>query len=275
MSITPVSPLNLERYELKYRIPANMVEPISDYVSQYCDMDFYSQISPDGFYLINSLYLDTPSFYILRRQETAEFDYSCFRIRSYGDRPKPPYYFESKQKMRDFCKKRRAKVPIENFADLFENPDAVTGFKPYGDKNLVDFLEKAQTFGLQPKILTQYRRRAFLSRHDDYARVTFDRDMRYCEESTYNIHPDESRMTHYDHPETFMDFGSGRNVVLELKCERKIPMWMISLIRCFQLSHDRFSKYQSASIECYGRRNHLELRDLVASRPSRGLFRGA
>ncbi len=253
MAIQPISPLNLQRYEFKYRVPLALVDRISDYVASYCEMDYYSKISKDGFYLINSLYMDSPSFHIFQRQESLEFDYSCFRIRAYGADPKPPYYFESKQKIGDFCKKRRAKVPIENFGDLIEAPWKVQGFDPYRDRNLVDFLEKVQTFNLEPRVLTQYRRRAFLSTTDDYARVTFDRDLRLQDEHLYNIHPNEELMRHYDHQDTFMDPHSGRNVILELKCERKIPVWMISMVRTFQLTHYRFSKFYSAMMEAHGR----------------------
>lgn len=263
MALKPVSPLNLERYELKFKIPFHLVDPITEYVSRYCEMDYYSQISPDGFYVINSLYLDTPNFHIYRRRETGEMEYSGFRIRSYGSDPKPPYYFESKQKNFDFCNKRRSKVSLENFGDLIEAPWRVKDFDPYADKNLRDFLEKAITFDLRPVIFTQYRRRALLSTVDDYARVTFDRDMRYMEETEYRIRPDESRMTHYDHPETFDQKGTGGNVVLELKCERKIPLWMIDIIRVFNLERSNFSKFKNSVYECYGRPNELIAQDVM------------
>lgn len=71
MNESPVSPLELERYELKYQIPLEMVDPISKYVETYCDMDYYSCISPENYYVINSLYLDTPSLYLWRHKETA------------------------------------------------------------------------------------------------------------------------------------------------------------------------------------------------------------
>ena len=275
MSIQPISPLNLDRYELKYIIPRALVAPISAYVEQYCEMDYYSKISPDNFYVINSLYLDTPSLFIARKQQNSENDYSCFRVRSYGADPKPPFYFESKQKIHSFCKKRRGKVPITNFGDIFQNPAAVEeqGFNPYADKNTASFIEKVHTFGLEPKILTQYRRKAYLSVHDDYARVTFDRDMKYMEETNWNAVPDESRMTNYDHPESF-DLGAdtgGCNVVMELKCERKIPLWFIQMIRGFELVQHGFSKFQYSMVEMQGYHNTVLNFDLQSKENS--LFR--
>lgn len=255
MTAKAISPLNLDRYELKYRIPVSLIEPITEYANQYCEMDYYSQISPGGFYIINSLYLDSINHYMMRRPQGAEFDYSSFRIRSYGLEPKPPFFLESKQKSKDFCKKRRSKVTIENLSDLFHNPSSITAFDPYADKNMRDFLEKVETFGLEPMILTQYRRRAWLSRHDDYARITIDRDLRYMEERNYNVIPDESRMSHYDHQDTFEDLSTSRYAILELKCERKIPLWMVEIVRMFETTWDPFSKFQTGMMELYGRGN--------------------
>ncbi len=126
-----------------------------------------------------------------------------------------------------------------------------------GVSNVVDFLEKVQTFNLELQLLTQYRRRAFLSAHDAYARVTFDIDLKYYHERRYNVHPDQALMQNYDHPDTYEDYGSGRNVILELKCERKIPSWMIVMIRTFQLTHYRFSKFYGAMIEGFGQNDRM------------------
>lgn len=248
MAQGPVSPLVLERYELKYLIPFSMVEPISNYVASFCDMDYYSQISPDGFYTINSLYFETPNYHFMRAKENQTGRYSL-RVRSYGDTPKVPYYFETKQKVADFSKKRRGRVPIENWADLFLNPDAVKGFEPEADIHLQYFISLARMYNAHPTILTQYRRKAYLSTVDDYARVTFDRSLRYRAESNYNVIPTEASMLNYDHPGTF---GTpGVNVILELKCERKVPMWIVDLIRRFHLTRVGFSKFEGSMIECF------------------------
>ncbi len=248
MAAGPVSPLVLERYELKYLIPFAMVEPISKYVEMFCEMDYYSQISPDHFYTINSLYFETLNYYFLRAKENQTSRFSL-RVRAYGDVPKAPYYFEIKQKIGDFSKKRRGYVPIENWGELFTHPEKVQDFDQFKDKNLQHFLCQAQTYGAHPKILTQYRRKAYLSIVDDYARVTFDRSMRYRPESDYSVVPTEESMLNYDHAFTFGD--PGMNVVLELKCERKIPVWIVELIKKFNLTRGGFSKFEGSMLECF------------------------
>lgn len=243
-----VSPLLLERYELKYLIPYAMVAPISRYVEAFCEMDYYSQISPDQFYTINSLYFETPTYHFMRMKENLTGKYSL-RVRSYGDRPKPPVYFETKEKIGDFSRKRRGRVPSEDWADLFLNPGKDLGFDAEADAHLQYFLSMVHQYGAAPMILTQYRRKAYLSTIDDYARVTFDRSMRYREETGYNVVPTEGSMLNYDHPDTFG--VPGANVVLELKCERKVPMWIVDLIKRFNLVRGGFSKFEGSMIECY------------------------
>lgn len=254
-----VSPLNLERYELKYLISPDMVGPISKFVEAYCSMDYYSQIAPDHCYKINSLYLDSPSLYIFRSKETADAFHFNMRVRSYGDGTKGPYFFEIKYKLRDFVRKKRAKVPDENWADILEYGQIPRGFDPLSVENLEEFLFMKMTYNVGPVILTQYKRKAYLSDVDDYARVTFDMALKYQEVFDWQVCPNEKLMSNYDHPECFEE--PGNNVVLELKCEKKIPMWFIDLIQRFQLNRGNFSKFANSMT------THLTIPQVLSSGP--------
>ncbi|MEK7355053.1 MAG: polyphosphate polymerase domain-containing protein [Bdellovibrionota bacterium] len=245
----PVSPLFLERYELKYLVSMSMVSAISDYIAPFCEMDHYSQQAPDSFYKINSLYLDSPQLHFLRQKEAGAPNRFSMRVRSYGDVPKAPYFFETKYKTREFVKKRRGKVDIENWQGLFQDHTLVEGLEPASQKNASHFLDIAHIYNASPVILAQYRRLAFLSTIDDYARVTFDRDLRYQSTTEYNVVPDEKLLVHYDTPEVFDEPQC--NVVLELKCERKVPEWIVALIRRFDLTRGTFSKYHSSMTHQY------------------------
>lgn len=236
-----VSPLNLERYELKYLIPLSMVGPISKTVEQYCQMDHYSEVAPDNFYTINSLYLDTPSYFLFRTKEVAGAFNFNMRVRAYGDGMHPPYFCEIKYKLREFVKKHRAKLSGDDWVNILEFNIIPEDLDVISKKNLEDFLYMKLTYNVQPVILTQYRRKAYLSELDDYARVTFDRDLRYQEINSWCLQPNEKSMCHYDHLDSFEN--TGENVVLELKCEKKIPMWMVDLIRTFNLDRGSFSKF--------------------------------
>ncbi|ASD64671.1 polyphosphate polymerase domain-containing protein [Bdellovibrio bacteriovorus] len=246
----PVSPLALERYELKYLIPAALVDPISRFVETYCEMDYYSTVSSDKHYTINSLYLDTPSLYLLRFKEAANAFNFNMRIRSYGDSPKPPYFFEIKYKLREFVRKKRALVHDENWAEILEWGKIPEHIQGSSRQNLEEYLRVKMSYNVGPVILTQYRRKAYLSVVDDYARVTFDRDLRYQEMNEWCVRPDGRLLSHYDHPESFEEPGC--NVILELKCEKKIPYWMVDLIRRFELESGSFSKFGNSMATLLG-----------------------
>lgn len=242
----PISPLELERYELKYLIPRELIAPISRFVEIYCELDYYSQIAPDQLYTINSLYLDSPSLFLLRSRETANAFSFNMRVRSYGRNPRPPYFFEIKYKLRDFCRKKRAKIATENWAEIVDHGR----FEGPMPDNLQEFLFMAMTYNVGPVILTQYQRKAYISQQDDYARVTFDLGLRYQEQLTWSVKPKEERLVHYDHPDSFEE--PGKNVILELKCEKKIPCWFIDLIRRFELVGGGFSKFGNSMATLHG-----------------------
>jgi len=108
-------PPRLDRYELKFGIPAELTEPISDFASVYCSLDKYSEKAEKGFYRVNNLYLDSPGYLFLRkRMEGAENRFNM-RVRSYGDDPVMPYFLEIKQKVGGVVRKYRATVRDELF----------------------------------------------------------------------------------------------------------------------------------------------------------------
>jgi hypothetical protein len=250
MSVSAVSPLLLQRYELKYAIPLSMVDEISAYIEGWCNLDYFSQISPKNSYTINSLYFDTLNHqFLVRKANGAEIGHSL-RVRSYGDNPKPPYYAEIKVKMNDFSNKMRAKLQGENWEEVIRHGVIPEGLDPVSEGYLKQFLYLIDSNGASPKILTQYKRKAYLSTIDNYARVTFDRDLRYMHCEDFCVTPDESKMIPYDLEDIYPH--PDEHVILELKAEKRIPMWMIELIRRFDLSRVGFSKYGSAITETKG-----------------------
>jgi len=106
-----------------------------------------------------------------------------------------------------------------------------------------------QSYNTSPKVFTQYRRKAYVSDIDDYARATFDIDLKSCPQTEFKLSPGANRMTNYDHE---LAFPPCTNVILELKCyTTHVPLWMINLITKFNLDRQRFSKYVSSLAEAY------------------------
>lgn len=247
---------SLERYELKYTIPSRMVGAISAFIRPYCHLDRYSNLAADGYYQVNSLYLDSPDFIFLRNRLEGSENRFNMRARSYGEAPRPPYFLEVKQKTGDIIRKYRARVADPDLESVLDPSRMDRGYLADGDDaadaaNADLFRRLAHAYNAVPVIMTCYRRKAFVSACDEYARVTFDADLRFMAQREYRPLFVGSEMAPSD-PETCFDEGCG--VVLELKCFSKyVPLWMIDLIRTFDLKRRSFSKYGSGAAQVFQR----------------------
>ena len=225
----------LERYELKYLIPLSYVEPITQFISPYCSLDHYSDISDNNFYIVNSLYFDTRGYEFLKQRLYGKDSRFNMRVRAYAEGNKAPYFMEIKHKVGSVVKKYRATATDQQWPLILEQTnyqiDATESRAERANKEL--FLRLAQSYDIEPKILTQYKRRAFFSTVDQYARVTIDKEMKYRNESKLNLKPD-SGMTSYDNENIYTtnQFNDDKAcVVLELKCNvGEVPMWMLDLM---------------------------------------------
>ena len=240
------------RYELKYLIPFEWIEPVSEFAAVYCSLDQYSVESENGFYRVNNLYLDSPGYIFLKRRMENAPDRFNMRIRSYGDTPGQRYFLEIKRKAGDVIRKYRSQVSDPGWLLSFPEPGG-SACPDCSDaveiRNRELFERLVRTYDAAPKILTQYLRKAWVSEVDDYARLTFDVDLRYMPESGYNLIPRESEMVSCD-PETVFDPGCA--VVLELKCTAPhVPLWMIDLVKHFHLQRRGFSKYMTGIREVF------------------------
>jgi hypothetical protein len=97
--------------------------------------------------------------------------------------------------------------------------------------------------GARPQNIVRYEREAFVSEVDDYARVTFDR--RICVQPA-----DGWCMQGYANEWTMVDGawhdnGLDSPVVLEVKCEWRMPNWLQVLLRRYELDVCGFSKYST------------------------------
>ncbi len=253
------TPQVLERFELKYTIPWEMVGPVSRFIEPYCSLDEYSEFSPDRFYIVNSLYFDSPQFHFLKNKENGCLERFNMRIRSYGAEPGPPYFLEIKHKRRDIIKKYRGKTFETDIKSIVDVKHIFPDGKKHIDKNeknLNFFRRLHYVYGAEPKVLVQYRRKAYFSNYDEYARVTFDIGLRSMEATdSYLPHPVEHQMLHADYENVF---DTGTNVILELKCYTAfVPLWMMDLIRTFNLKQRGFSKYQTCLNKVFERYNCL------------------
>lgn len=239
-------PAVLERYELKYTIPRSWVEPISNFIRPYCFMDAYSARCEDGFYRVNSLYLDSPELIFLRTKMCGAARRFNMRIRTYGENPGLPYFFEIKHKNGDTIRKVRAVIREDDVREGGLEGVIFGPGRPGEDKNLARCRREAITYNVQPWVQTRYLRKAYISHCDDYARVTFDRGLEYAPRDRFDPIPVDAEMMPSDVEPLF---DPETSVILELKCYTAyVPSWMIDLIRRFELRRRGFSKYAAGVV---------------------------
>jgi hypothetical protein len=248
--MSQVSFVRLARYELKYHIHLDSLARIEAFLQPWCGLDPHSRLSPDGFYWVTSLYLDTPRLMLARNREAGLAQHTNLRIRTYGESPSPtaPKHFEIKRREGDIVEKTRGTIHDGDAASLWQDTPGLLGRSSSSDrKNLEDFHLRSTVWNASPVILTQYRRKAWFGHLEKYARITVDTSLRWREEIgfDFSVHPLQMRPS--DPPD---NFRPGNHAILELKCDRaSVPMWMLDLIRLLELERDGYSKYLAAMRE--------------------------
>ncbi len=243
----------LDRYELKYVIPISLVEPISEFLMTYCNLDYHSQQEHTHFYKVNSLYFDTPNLTFAKNRLYTKNPRFNMRVRTYDMQiNNPEYFLEIKAKDANAINKYRAKVDREEWENMFTNVNYRTALQ--GDKEEMEnknlFYMTAIKYNASPIILTQYKRRAFVSSVDEYVRVTMDVDMKCHLQEDFSLVVNQDKLINYDSELVYAkepNRASGSHVILELKCyPHQVPLWLLDLIRRFELTRTSFSKYLSS-----------------------------
>lgn len=235
---------SLERLELKYLIDEAVAGRIRRDVAAYCRPD--RPVEPGAAhgrrgYPISSLYLDSPGLVFHRAKERGDPERIKLRIRTYGD--ESPAVLEVKRRSADVVDKQRVRVhraEVERAArgrPLDIEPD------PASRRRLDRFARLVAEYGAEPTLRVRYWREAWESDVDDYARVTFDR----------NIEARRTRAWARDDaagPERWIAFDEhwapeleGAHLVLEIKCHTTVPWWVTDLVRRYALRRCSFSKY--------------------------------
>lgn len=229
-----------DRHELKYLISEDLVPEIREAIRPFCSLDAHSARWPTRRYVIESLYLDTFARDLYRVSRDRRPDRFKVRIRRYGKTDgESPVFLEVKCKSHGIVRKTRARLAADCWRERLEAPlpaDASSAERSFRDR--------VQCYDLQPALLVRYDREAWVSAIDDYARVTFDREMCVQPSSTLSFASESRAWIPFDHRQA-LNTAVPRLVVLELKCTLDVPRWMSNLTERFGLGKRGVSKYCS------------------------------
>jgi SPX domain protein involved in polyphosphate accumulation len=240
----------VERYEHKFLVDESLVPEIRSFARSTSTLDRHARA--DGAYTIRSLYFDTPSFDLYAANEREQGHRFKIRARMYPDTATSPCFLEVKRRFLDVIVKTRAAVPCDHWRDAIDCDSATLEQLPARSRDaVIAFAAKVHAHHLDPVVLVQYEREAYVSDMDSYARLTLDRNICVQPMTDLDFTADPKRWRHVDHA---VQTQTSRGVaVLELKFERRPPAWMHAMVRRLELVRYSFSKY------CYGILNELTL----------------
>ncbi|NLH47109.1 MAG: polyphosphate polymerase domain-containing protein [Myxococcales bacterium] len=234
----------ISRYENKYLIRETMARAIADYLRGICVPDKHA--GADGRYMVNNLYFDTPDlrFY----HDTRNKRYTRFkpRVRYYGPRPTDFLWIELKHKVKNVTWKKRRRIAVADWPEFLHDGSCRPPANPAWITLADSFEDAVCRFGAHPVVQVQYIREPYVSELDDYCRITFDRCLTFRSvRGSYELVANEN-LTYFDNTVDTAFCSCESPVILEIKTETNVPIWVLRLIRRFELIQRGFSKYCNA-----------------------------
>lgn len=223
-----------QRVEKKYLLTAAQKETLLSEIGDRLIADTYGKST------VCSLYLDTPDRRIIRDSIDAKgLEKPAYkeklRLRSYGTpSSETNVFFEIKKKYRGVVYKRRVILPLSK-ATIYLNG----GEKPLESQimNEIDWTMKFYGFPT-PSMLLSCRREAYVFAENPLLRITFDTHLRYRD--------------------TDLDLSMGAHgtsllpddtVIMELKTDGALPLWLCHTLDKHRLYPSSFSKYGTAYLK--------------------------
>jgi hypothetical protein len=221
------------RFELKYLVTAAQRDALLPELRERMTLD--PEGSASGVYRVTSLYFDTQDLACFRAKLDGIKFRRKLRIRVYGDPPAgtdPLAMVEIKQRINRTVQKRRLALPLSQAyalcagardAPIHDARDAEVASE-------VEFL--VRSLSLAPTCVISYVRHAFMGgAYEPGLRVTFDQAL-WCGGPERGLSTTER--LHFLPPD---------RLVLEVKANEAVPLWVVRLLARHSIPIQRFSKY--------------------------------
>ncbi len=222
------------RREFKYLVDPSRLPALRAALQPWCDLD--ANAGPDGTYALRSLYFDAPDMRLFHANEREASVRFKARVRCYPEAPGSPILAEIKFRNGDVIRKTRTRLPLD---------DWTRGLRAGGGA-LDPFVVRMNHHDLRPVALVDYRREAWMSRVDEYARVSIDSLIRCQAMDRLSLEAHPGRWRTIDHP--LIAITPSSPYVLELKWADFAPAWMVQLVQGLDLLRQSFSKYANSML---------------------------
>ena len=216
-----------KRYELKYMLSTEQKKRVLAAMAPYMKLDEYGRT------VIRNLYYDTDNYLLIRRSIEKPVYKEKLRIRSYSKALSDSTVFvELKKKYKHVVYKRRVSLTEKSAVEWLsgkKHPDNHTQIT-----NEIDYFIKM--YGtLHPTVFLSYEREAYYSDDGTDFRVTFD-DNILCRQENLTLEADVYGT---------LILPDGK-VLMEIKCNGGIPLWMTKILSEEKIYKTPFSKYGTA-----------------------------
>lgn len=230
MNITAIK--TFKRYELKYFVTPEQYQMIRDELEKYMVLDSFC-LDGDS-YPIYNLYFDTENDDIIRKSLAKPYYKEKLRMRSYAMplHGTDTVFLELKKKIGGIVTKRRTVLTFSQAVDFIESgifPDTDNYKDSQVLAEIVDFLDR---YPARPKVFIRYERTAFFGKNDPELRVSFDKNIRTRREEIHFAGGDYGAGL----------FPDGR-ILMEIKCNGHVPLWLCRLLSAMKIYKTNFSKY--------------------------------
>jgi hypothetical protein len=207
--------VNFNRVEKKYLLTREQAKNLLITINEYIKEDAYFETE------INNIYFDTDSSMLIRTSLEKPVYKEKLRLRSYGSGQN---FLEIKKKYNKVVYKRRVPVLVDDDYTKFDTNSQI-------GKEIEYLFNKYQP---EPKMYIGYKRKSYKS-HEGKVRVTFDDEILYrdCDLDS------NTRCSGND----LLDSNL---MIMEIKVEHAMPLWLAEGLNKHQIYPTSFSKYGEA-----------------------------
>ncbi|GAB2571980.1 polyphosphate polymerase domain-containing protein [Gracilibacillus alcaliphilus] len=220
------------RKEQKYLITLDQYALLLEQLIPYMRPD---KFGIEGRYTVSSLYFDSDDHKIYFETKNKLSFRQKLRLRTYGETDiDGTAFFEVKQKHKRVVNKRRMMLPLRE-AYLYLNASSnrqLTDFHTSNQQVLREIEHFRRLYKLRPEMIVSYDRHALHGINDSDLRITFDFNLR-CRNNNLLLE-------HGADGELFIDHNL---VVLEVKVNDSVPLWLTRILQALQCEQRSASKY--------------------------------
>jgi len=221
-----------DRIEKKYLITKAEKKVLQKTIKKHMQKDDYYKSN------VFNMYFDTDNYDLIIQSIDHPVFKEKLRARSYGGYDRVFLEIKTKilQKEANPGFKRRVMITKKEFDELVNNHTTMVELasREIETKDDIQIAKEVDYlishFNLKPKLLIMYQRESF--KGEDKLRITFDEKLKYRNNKLSFVKSKSDKMF----------FKDERNVIMEIKANSVLPLWLVKTLSEYKIYPEQFSK---------------------------------